>query len=795
MMNISKLLKLRMAFSAMAIMLVGLGIANAEVMQVGDLYYDLNHEKQTAVLIRNEAYTKMASIKIPAKVNDGINDYDVTGIGQQCFQSCTAMSSIILPGTLKTIGKWAFYGCSGLTDIEFPASLTNIDELAFQRCSGLVRVVLPANVEAVGKSAFINCSGLTEVVLNDNLTALSDAVFSECYKLAKVTFPSQLETMGSNVFYGCGLVTAALPESLKSIGNAVFSRCSQLTKVSIPGSVATLGDQMFYECNALETVSLGEGIETLGEATFYNNMALKNLALPQSLKSLSPSVFYGCSSITNIELPASITSIPNNCFYNCSGLLTCPLNDRITEIGKNAFKGCSSLEEVTLPENLKVLNPNTFADCSKLATVNFNDGLETIDETVFFSNTALTTVEIPASVTTITTNPFIGCANLTAINVAEGNANYTSTDGVLTDKDAKVIISYPGGKPVWVMPETIEEVAPYSFNNLPNVTDITFSPNLKKIGMSAFYNTKVKEAVFTDKLESIDNMAFFMDRELEKVVFGNTDFTTGNNCLSLTAVNSLLFPEAVTTIGIDVYGQGFSIIGSNVNLSAVWFPSTLKTLSPLGSGCSNLSKMYCWAKTPPTLVGNNQITIAPEVYVPKGTADAYSKAWSALYPNVIFKDVLPDDPILDVNNDGTCVLSWQPFTEDGYIGEIVTYILTLYNGQGEDRTVIFTHQLNANGENAYIKAEGTHPQTITTPLGYLEVGKYTVSLKGFTALGEIVMNFEDNFDVTTSGIREVVIDSDTAIDYYNLQGVRVINPEKGNVYIVRKGKNTEKILY
>lgn len=794
-MSICKLFTLNQVASvAGAFFIAGSGIANAEIMQIGKFYFDLNSENKTAVLTRNEAYTTMTSIEIPATVNDGNSDYSVIGIAQQCFQSCKTMNNIVLPASIQTIGKWAFYECTGLAEINLPESLTTIDELAFQKCSGLTRIELPSNVTAIGQSAFVGCNALTEVVLNDNLTSLPDAVFNGCFRLAKVTLPKKLETLGNNVFYGCALTTVELPATLKSMGNANFSRCAQLTSVTIPGSLKTLGDQTFYECNALTTVTFGEGVETLGEAAFYNNFALKDVVLPKSLKTLKPSAFYGCSSLTKIELPTAITTIPRNCFYDCAGLTTSPINDRIDVIESSAFQNCASLESVILPKNLKTLESNTFSGCSKLKSVKFNDVLEKIDETVFFTNTSLTTVDIPATVTYIGKNPFIGCANLNAINVDDANPNYASPDGVLTDKAAKTIISYPGGKTSWVMPETIEEVAAYSFNNLPNVTDITFSPNIKKIGMSAFYNTKIREAVFTDKLECIDGMAFFMDKGLEKIVFGNSDFTTGNNCLSMTSVSRLLFPESVSSVGVDANGQGFSIMGSNTNITAVWFPSTLKQLSPLGSGCTNLAKIYCWAQTPPALVGSNPITIAPEVFVPKGTADAYREAWSKLYPNVTFKDVLPEAPVLNVN-EKTASISWQPFTEEGYIGEVANYSLTLYKGQDENRTEIFTHKLNANGEQTETKTEGSIPQTINASLGSLEVGEYSVCLKGFTSLGEMVMKFEEKFAVEGSGIDDLATEETTPIVFYNLQGIRIDNPEKGNVYISRKGNDAEIIVY
>lgn len=44
----------------------------------------------------------------------------------------------------------------------------------------------------------------------------------------------------------------------------------------------------------------------------------------------------------------------------------------------------------------------------------------------------------------------------------------------------------------------------------------------------------------------------------------------------------------------------------------------------------------------------------------------------------------------------------------------------------------------------------------------------------------------------STGIDEVSADTDVPAEYYNLQGVRVNNPENG-VYIMRQGANVQKV--
>jgi len=52
----------------------------------------------------------------------------------------------------------------------------------------------------------------------------------------------------------------------------------------------------------------------------------------------------------------------------------------------------------------------------------------------------------------------------------------------------------------------------------------------------------------------------------------------------------------------------------------------------------------------------------------------------------------------------------------------------------------------------------------------------------------------DDIFVTLSGATGIIEVNDTheAAQYYNLQGIRVSNPIKGNIYIVKRGNKTYK---
>ena len=72
-----------------------------------------------------------------------IDGYPVTAIDDHAFQN-TAIVSVILPGSVKTVGWFAFYGCYGLEIVAIPASVESISYAAFDGCPNLT-LLCPAD--------------------------------------------------------------------------------------------------------------------------------------------------------------------------------------------------------------------------------------------------------------------------------------------------------------------------------------------------------------------------------------------------------------------------------------------------------------------------------------------------------------------------------------------------------------------------------------------------------------------------------------------------------------------------
>ena len=47
---------------------------------------------------------------------------------------------------------------------------------------------------------------------------------------------------------------------------------------------------------------------------------------------------------------------------------------------------------------------------------------------------------------------------------------------------------------------------------------------------------------------------------------------------------------------------------------------------------------------------------------------------------------------------------------------------------------------------------------------------------------------------TPTGIADITVDENAAVEYFNLQGIRVAQPEQGGIYIRRQGNSVSKVL-
>ena len=351
------------------------------------------------------------------------------------------------------------------------------------------------------------------IIIENGVTSIGTAVFSECKNLRKVSIPRSVININEAAFKRCqSLTTINLPISITNIGIGAFEGCKSLSSIEIPKGVRLSG-KTFANCTSLTSVILHHGIEEI--CGFGGCTSLTSLEIPNSVTKIGYYAFEGCTSLTSLEIPNSVTTIGEGAFEGCTSLTSLEIPNSVTTIGKTAFAGCIGLSSITIPNEVRILENGTFKGCTKLQKVILSNNLESIgvDSNVmgevgpFYDCTSLVSLHLPNSLTYIGPTSFYNCISLTSINIPENvnkiethrgtfskisslsievdknNQFFSSIDGVLFDKNTKLLLAYAKGKiqPNYSIPKGVESIANGSFL-CDNLISVTIPSSVTRVG-------------------------------------------------------------------------------------------------------------------------------------------------------------------------------------------------------------------------------------------------------------------------------------------------------------------------
>ena len=124
-------------------------------------------------------------------------------IDDRAFAGYKNVSSVVIGGSVTSIGDAAFYDCSGLTSVSIPNSVTSIRQWAFAYCSGLTSVAIPSSVTSIGGGVFAECRRLTSITIPEGVPYIGSKAFSGCSALESITIPDSVTFTEEYAFRGC----------------------------------------------------------------------------------------------------------------------------------------------------------------------------------------------------------------------------------------------------------------------------------------------------------------------------------------------------------------------------------------------------------------------------------------------------------------------------------------------------------------------------------------------------------------------------------------------------------------
>ena len=308
----------------------------------------------------------------------------VTGIGEEAFYECAALSSVMVPASLESIGDWAFDACYALTAITFAegSRLTSIGEGAFHGCRALHAIEIPQGVTCISEDTFDGCFTLVSVTFAEGsrLTSIGEA-FDTCRMLSTIVLPAMLEEIGDGAFNNCtALSEVVIPASVTSIGREAFRDCQALSEVVIPASVTSIGWDAFRDCQALSSITVDS-----------ENQAYRSIDGSLYTKDGKTLFRYAIGkTATRFEIPATVEAIGAGAFAECTALSEVVIPASVTSIGEKAFSECRALSKIWIPASVTSIDEKAFADCAVLSEITIPATVESVGRYAFKGSNALT---------------------------------------------------------------------------------------------------------------------------------------------------------------------------------------------------------------------------------------------------------------------------------------------------------------------------------------------------------------------------------------------------------------------
>ena len=130
------------------------------------------------------------------------NAVNFTSALNQLDQNYEFLTSVVIGGSVTSIGANAFNSCTHITSVTIPASVTSIGNGAFMKNYDLPSVTIPNSVTSIGDGAFETCTSLTSITIPNSVTYIGASAFIYCDVLTSIKIPASVTSIGTDAFGG-----------------------------------------------------------------------------------------------------------------------------------------------------------------------------------------------------------------------------------------------------------------------------------------------------------------------------------------------------------------------------------------------------------------------------------------------------------------------------------------------------------------------------------------------------------------------------------------------------------------
>ena len=417
----------------------------------------LNEEAQVFELVEGYApYREEAR----AATCDGL---PITRIASQGFHG-ENMTSIVLGGTITSVGDHAFEACFGLTSFHGGEHITSFGYRAFATCRELESFTMITRY--VDGRCFEDCNNLTTVTFPDTIRNIGADIFEKCPKIKFTVYDNAIYAEANgNPYYllykaeSTDITSVTIHPDTKVIAGSAFANCRSLTSIDFGTGVRAISDWAFSGCSALTTITLPESMQFIGYNAFEGCESLNNVVLNSNLQSIGRECFSRCNNLvfyhyngckylgnpnnqyvalieaenkemTEAVIHSSTRVIASYAFSECLTLKKVIIPDAVVEIGNRAFFCCKKLSSVTIGQAVTFIGTEAFSSCDALSSITIGDAVTHIEDYAFSGCKKLSKVTIGTSVSHIGSYAFYQCKSLktvtnrSSLNIVAGASTF-----------------------------------------------------------------------------------------------------------------------------------------------------------------------------------------------------------------------------------------------------------------------------------------------------------------------------------------------------------------------------------
>lgn len=490
-------------------------------------------------------------------VPDVINGYPVTAISDNAFENCSSLISIVIPNTIKTIGKYAFNNCKNLQSVTFQDATSTEDNENLYGDAYDYNETSTENQNDTFTTDSSNSYSYSSYQFNANnsymydysTTTTTTDTYSYNYENTTSSSATDTESTSSTSVYSWSTTaqddtsttstsdeeqdteeTTTQEEEEDVAVNPVSNYTSKLKEdVSIERTgISAIMEHAFSGCKKLDTLSVPDTLSFMGayaieDTPFYNNYKEtgENIIIGSVYYKYFPNYKYSYVYNEETSLYEPVVS---------------PFDEEIPEgivsISYSAFQNVEGLTNLTMPESLKTIYDYAFANCTSLESISFHDDIQYVGNNAFFNTIWLNDA----------TNGFAIAGNYLY--------KYVGSGGSIT------------------VPYSVKIIGSEAFALNTNITRVIIQDGVDKIMGGAFYRCEnLQTVVISSTVMSIGNQGFYGCKNLANITFNEGLLSIGSKCfLSCSSLKYAIMPTTLTQIGDLAFGFDYSDIYSTYSM-------------------------------------------------------------------------------------------------------------------------------------------------------------------------------------------------------------------------------------